>query len=115
MPVERRGQAIHATIVWSTGNRRNCLVVAGSAQFSLNDKSRVSREAQARFREGLGVQLPGATRLPAESRAAGEYVNVAGLTSLGAQRKLRPASQKMVGHDGNQETGNFDSTNLTPC
>ena len=29
---------------------------------SLNGKSRVSREAQARFREGLGVQLPGATR-----------------------------------------------------
>jgi len=28
----------------------------------LNGKSRVSREAQARFREGLGVQLPGATR-----------------------------------------------------
>src|SRR5215831_16437094 len=31
-------------------------------QLSLNGKSRVSREAQARFREGLGVQLPGATR-----------------------------------------------------
>jgi hypothetical protein len=27
----------------------------------MNDKSRVSREAQARFREGLGVKLPGAT------------------------------------------------------
>ena len=38
------------------------MVVAESAQLSLNDKSRVSREAQARFREGLGVQLPGATR-----------------------------------------------------
>jgi hypothetical protein len=32
------------------------------AQLSLNDKSRVSREAQARFRESLGVKLPGATR-----------------------------------------------------
>src|SRR5215472_958971 len=31
-------------------------------QLSLNGKSRVSREAQARFREGLGVKLPGATR-----------------------------------------------------
>jgi hypothetical protein len=40
------------------------LVVAASAQLSLNGKSRVSREAQARFREGLGVQLPGATRPP---------------------------------------------------
>ena len=38
------------------------MVVAGGAQLSLNDKSRVSREAQARFREGLGVKLPGATR-----------------------------------------------------
>jgi cytochrome c peroxidase len=28
----------------------------------MDDKSRVSREAQARFREGLGVKLPGATR-----------------------------------------------------
>src|SRR5215813_10228258 len=31
-------------------------------QLSLNGKSRVSREAQARFREGLGVKSPGATR-----------------------------------------------------
>src|SRR5262245_45835049 len=30
--------------------------------------SRVSREAQARFREGLGVQLPGATRPSTERR-----------------------------------------------
>src|SRR5215510_3540910 len=35
-------------------------------QLYLNGKSRVSREAQARFREGLGVQLPGATRPPLE-------------------------------------------------
>jgi hypothetical protein len=28
----------------------------------MDDTSRVSREAQARFREGLGVQFPGATR-----------------------------------------------------
>jgi hypothetical protein len=31
-------------------------------QFFMDDTSRVSREAQARFREGLGVQFPGATR-----------------------------------------------------
>src|SRR5262249_9855907 len=41
---------------------RNCAVVAERASALLNGKSRVSREAQARFREGLGVQLPGATR-----------------------------------------------------
>ena len=38
------------------------MVAAEGAQLSLNGKSRVSREAQARFREGLGVKLPGATR-----------------------------------------------------
>jgi hypothetical protein len=42
---------------------------------SLNGKSRVSREAQARFREGLGVQLPGATRPTTESRTRSQYVN----------------------------------------
>jgi hypothetical protein len=31
-------------------------------QLLMIDKSRVSREAQARFRDGLGVKLPGATR-----------------------------------------------------
>src|SRR5262249_45009025 len=62
MPVERRGQAIHARSVRSTGNRRNCSVVAERAPALLNGKSRVSREAQARFHEGLGVHLPGATR-----------------------------------------------------
>ena len=45
------------------------MVVAESAEFSLNGKSRVSREAQARFREGLGVQLPGATRPTTDQRS----------------------------------------------
>jgi hypothetical protein len=35
----------------------------------MDDKSRVSREAQARFREGLGVKLPGATRPPTDRQA----------------------------------------------
>src|SRR5262249_59772129 len=48
--------------VWSTGNGRNCAVVAERASALLNGTSRVSREAQARFCERLGVQLPGATR-----------------------------------------------------
>jgi hypothetical protein len=41
-------------------------IVAKRASVLFNGKSRVSREAQARFREGLGVQLPGATRPPTE-------------------------------------------------
>jgi hypothetical protein len=48
--------------VWSTGNRRNRRIVAKGGSSSLDDTSRVSREAQARFCEGLGVQFPGATR-----------------------------------------------------
>jgi hypothetical protein len=34
----------------------------------VDDKSRVSREAQARFRERLGVKLPGPTRPATEDR-----------------------------------------------
>jgi len=44
---------------------------------SLNGKSRVSREAQARFREGLGVKLPGATR-PATTTHAGRNARFRG-------------------------------------
>src|SRR4030095_7095865 len=68
--VTKRGNARGAK---GTGHSRHdrCgqLATGGTArslrrerQLSLNGKSRVSREAQARFREGLGVQLPGATR-----------------------------------------------------
>src|SRR5215510_12012026 len=75
MPVERRGQAIHARSVRSTGNRRNCSVVAERASALLNGKSRVSREAQARFSEGLGVKLPRATRPSTENRPNRKSVN----------------------------------------
>ena len=34
----------------------------GERQLSMDGTSRVSREAQARFCEGLGAQFPGATR-----------------------------------------------------
>src|SRR5215468_6997488 len=66
MPVEQGDRPFTPRSVWSTGNGRNCSVVAERASALLNGKSRVSREAQARFREGLGVQLPGATRPPTE-------------------------------------------------
>jgi hypothetical protein len=62
MPVERRGQAIRALITlvnWQQDEPTGC---DGGRQLSMDGTSRVSREAQARFREGLGVQLPGATR-----------------------------------------------------
>ena len=63
MPVERRGQAIQATIGVVNWQQEELLGRCGrECSALLNGKSRVSREAQARFREGLGVQLPGATR-----------------------------------------------------
>jgi hypothetical protein len=60
--VERRGQAIRVMINlvnWQQEEPTDC---GGERQLSVDGKSRVSREAQARFREGLGVQFPGATR-----------------------------------------------------
>jgi len=60
--VERRGQVIRALITlvnWQQEEPTDC----GEGRQPLMDgTSRVSREAQARFCEGLGVQLPGATR-----------------------------------------------------
>ena len=53
MSVERRGQAIHVTIDVVNWQQEELLGCCGERQFSLNGKSRVSREAQARFREGL--------------------------------------------------------------
>jgi hypothetical protein len=44
-------------------------------QLFMDDTSRVSREAQARFREGLWVQFPGATRPFIEIGARGRSVN----------------------------------------
>ena len=62
MSVERRGQVIRVMIMlvnWQQEEPTN----RGKGRQSLMDgTSRVSREAQARFCEGLGVQLPGATR-----------------------------------------------------
>ena len=62
MSVERRGQVIRVTVTlvnWQQEEPTDC---GGEQQLSMDGTSRVSREAQARFREGLGVKLPGATR-----------------------------------------------------
>jgi hypothetical protein len=62
MPVERRGQAIRVMINLVNWQQDEPTGYGGGRQLSMNGTSRVSREAQARFREGLGVQFPGATR-----------------------------------------------------
>src|ERR1700726_4727022 len=60
MPVERREQAI-AIWLGSTGNGRNPMF-NGRRQPSCGGTSRMTRECQVRFFEGLGVKLPGPTR-----------------------------------------------------
>jgi hypothetical protein len=41
---------------------RGCSSTGGHSRTRLDNKSRVNREIYARFREGLGVKLPGPTR-----------------------------------------------------
>jgi hypothetical protein len=60
MPVERREQAI-AIWIGSTGNGRNP-IINGRRQPSSDGTSRMMREYQVRFCEGLGVKFPGPTR-----------------------------------------------------
>src|SRR5215204_7377099 len=60
MPVERREQAI-AIWLGSTGNGRNPMF-NGRRQPSCDGTSRMTRECQVRFCEGLGVKFPGPTR-----------------------------------------------------
>jgi hypothetical protein len=62
IPVERRGQAIRVMINlvnWQQEEPTDC---GGERQLSVDGTSRVSREAQARICERLGVRFPGATR-----------------------------------------------------
>src|SRR5882762_10591677 len=60
MPVERRERAI-AIWLGSTGNGRNPMF-NGRRQPSCGGTSRMTRECQVRFCEGLGVKFPGPTR-----------------------------------------------------
>ena len=63
MPVERRKQVTRVAIVlvnWL--NQEEPAGCDGRRQPSMGGTSRVSREAHARFCEGLGVKFPGPTR-----------------------------------------------------
>ena len=62
MSVERRGQVIRAPITLVNWQQEESTDRGEERQLFMDDTSRVSREAQARFRESLGVQFPGATR-----------------------------------------------------
>jgi len=62
MAVEGREQATCIGIVRVNGQPEELDGLDGRRQPSMGGTSRVSREAQARFREGLGVKFPGPTR-----------------------------------------------------
>ena len=62
MSVERRGQVIRVPITLVNRQREEPTDRGEERQLFMDGTSRVSREAQARFCEGLGVQLSGATR-----------------------------------------------------
>ena len=66
MLVERRERAI-AIWLGSTGNGRNPMF-NGRRQPSRGGTSRMTRECQVRFCEGLGVKFPGLTRQTRSSR-----------------------------------------------
>src|SRR5215475_15617742 len=62
MSVERRGQVIRVMIMLVNWQQEEPTNRGEGRQPLMGGTSRVSREAQARFCEGLGVQPPGATR-----------------------------------------------------
>jgi hypothetical protein len=57
-----KGQVIRVTIMLVNWQQEEPTNRGEGRQPLMGGTSRVSREAQARFCEGLGVQLPGATR-----------------------------------------------------
>jgi hypothetical protein len=68
MPAERRERAI-AIWLGSTGNGKNPMF-NGRRQPSRGGTSRMTRECQVRFCEGLGVKFPGPTRQSRRSACA---------------------------------------------
>src|SRR5215813_10845275 len=62
MPMERRGRVIRVIPTLVNRQREEPTGCDGERQLSMDGTSRVSREAQARICERLGVRLPGATR-----------------------------------------------------
>jgi hypothetical protein len=70
MSVERRGRVIRVPITLVNWQQEEPTDRGEGRQLFMDDTSRVSREAQARFREGLEVQFLGATRPTTEAITA---------------------------------------------
>jgi hypothetical protein len=68
MTVEGREQVTRIGVVWVNGKPEELDDSDGRQQPSMGGTSRVSREAQARICERLGVKIPGATRLVSRRR-----------------------------------------------
>ena len=62
MPVERRGQVTRVGIDLVNGQPEEPTDFGGRRQPSMGGTSRMSREAQVRICERLGVKFPGPTR-----------------------------------------------------
>src|SRR5262249_11660251 len=91
--MERRGQVIRVPIMlvnWQQEEPTDC---GEGRQLFMDDTSRVSREAQARFREGLGVQFPGATRPSTDARSQG-FSNTRRLSTGNLLLSAQPAFMK---------------------
>src|SRR5262245_6710813 len=71
MFVERRGQVIRVPITLVNWQQEEPTDRGEGRQLFMDDTSRVSREAQARFCERPGVRFPGATRPTIEMSARG--------------------------------------------
>jgi hypothetical protein len=84
MAVEGREQVTRIGIVRVNGQPEELDGSDGRRQPSGGGTSRVSREAQARICERLGVQLPGPTRRLANGNAVGQAHFIAGLFGLTA-------------------------------
>ncbi len=80
MPAERREQVTRVGIVRVNGQPEELDGPDGRRQPSMGGTSRVSREAQARICERLGVKFPGATRRSAGDRRP--YADQVPLTEL---------------------------------
>ena len=97
MAVEGRAQVTRIGIVRVNGQPEELHDADGRRQPSLGGTSRVSREAQARICERLGVQFPGATR---------PKVGLGRACSIEAKALLiHPPHQGACGRHGTEEQG----------
>ena len=108
MPVERRGWVI-AFEIGSTGNGRNP-IFNGRRQPSCGGTSRMTRECQVRFFEGLGVKLPGPTR---QKQRFGVDRRPSGLPSIAdiPPRCRKPPQWAKSGREQPQQTLDKNQTN----